>query len=70
MANLLAFPEGLGTMAETSTLVPEGPGGRFEIRLAIIRDLSDPKEELQSLPPVTSLAEKCPSLLHRDLVTS
>ena len=57
MGNPLAFPEGLGAMAETSTLVPEGPGGHFEIGLAIIS-------------PVTSPAERRSSLLHRDLVVS
>ena len=57
-------------MAETSTLVPEGPGVHFEIGLAITHNLSDPKGDLQSLSPVTNPAERRPSLLHRDLVAS
>ena len=66
MGNPPAFPEGPGTVAETSALVPEGPGGHLEIGLAIIHDLSDPKGDSQSLSsPVTSPAERRPSLLHR-----
>ena len=58
------------TMAVTSTLVPEGPGGHFEAGLAIICDLSDPKGDFQSSFSVTSPAERRPSVLHRDLAAS
>ena len=70
MGNPPTFPEGPGTMAEISTLVPVGPGGHFELGLAITHDLSDPKGDSQNLSPVTNPAERRPLLLHRDLVAS
>ena len=70
VGNPPTLPEGLGTMAETSTLVPEGPRMHFEIGLVITCNLSDPKGDSQSLSPVTNPAERHLSLLHRDLVAS